>query len=188
MQRVWRKNNAVTYVLDMFSSKDKKRMNALYEPVRKARHAWSADDKAESWEPRRQYQYLGGSQGGSEASPSARMIDMASRQKCSIADIFLEYVTLKDVFEPMSKFTQYYACEEFVANSNSNRPDMKKKIFIPCQATDINARHRLLLDKNRKLAFTPGLLTTWHGNALLQRGNDRRYISCTWHKEKSFNP
>ena len=33
------------------------------------------------------------------------MIDMESRQKYSIADIFLEYVTLKDVFEPMSKFT-----------------------------------------------------------------------------------
>ena len=133
-------------------------MDALYEPTRKVHNMWISEDKAEHWVPQRQYQYLGGSQGGTEANPSARMIDMASRQKCSIVEILLEYITLKDVFGPMSKYTQYYACEKFVANSKSNGNDTKKKIFIPCQTTDINARHRLLPDKNRKWRFTPGRL------------------------------
>ena len=87
-RRVWRKN-AVTYVLNIFSLKDTKRMDALFEPTRKVHNMWKSDDKAEDWVPQRQYQYLGGSQGGTEASPSARMIDMASTQKCSIVEIFL---------------------------------------------------------------------------------------------------
>ena len=30
---------------------------------------------------------------------------------CTIADLFFEYATVKGIFEPMSKFTQHYACE-----------------------------------------------------------------------------
>ena len=159
-------------------------MDALFEPIRKVHNMWRSDDKAEDWVPQRQYQYLGGSQGGTEASPSARMIDMASRQKCSIVEIFLEYVTLKDVFEPMSKFTQYYANEELVTDSKSNSNDTKKKIFIPCQATDINARHRLLPDKNRKWRFTPGLLIAWHGILIYHgsKAGQKESARCYWRR------
>ena len=150
-------------------------MDALYEPTRKVHNMWISEDKAEHWVPQRQYQYLGGSQGGTEANPSARMIDMASRQKCSIVEILLEYITLKDVFGPMSKYTQYYACEKFVANSKSNGNDTKKKIFIPCQATDVNARHRLLPDKNRKWRFTPGLFIAWHCILIYHSGKAGQY-------------
>ena len=95
-------------------------MDALYE------QAWSVDENSGKWEKSCQYQYLRGSQGGSEAKPAACIVDKASRGKCTIADLFFEYVTVKGIFEPMSKFTQHYSCEEFVAPMNQSRnPDKK---------------------------------------------------------------
>ena len=80
----------------------------MYEPHRVVHKAWSADEKTGKWEPSRQYQYFGGSQGGYEAKPDASIVDKASRGKCNIYDLFFEYATVKGIFEPMIKFTQHY--------------------------------------------------------------------------------
>ena len=100
-------------------------MDDLYEPHRVVHKAWSAGEKAGKWESSRRYQYLGGSQGGSEAKPAAHIVDKASRVKCTIADLFFEYATFKGIFETMVKFTQHYACEEFVAPMNQSRNSNK---------------------------------------------------------------
>ena len=148
----------------MFSKKDKRRMDAMYEPQREVHKTWNADDMAESWKPSRHHTYLGGSQGGSEARPSAKLVVMATRG-CSIVYLFMEYATVKDIWKPMAKFTQYYACEEFVVprvNNTGRRTQGGKPNLIPCKANDPNARHRLKFDKNRKWKFTPGLMIAWH--------------------------
>ena len=93
-------------------------MDDLYDPHRVVHRSWSADEKSGKWETSRQYQYIGGSQGGSEAKPAARILDKASRGDCTIAECFFEYSTVKGIFEPMSKFTQHYACEELFAPTN----------------------------------------------------------------------
>ena len=73
----------------MFTKKKKKQMDALYEPHSVVQKAWSADKKARKWEPSRQYQYFGGSQGGSEAKPAARILDKASRGGLYYCRMFL---------------------------------------------------------------------------------------------------
>ena len=83
-------------------------MDAFYEPHKVVYTSWSADKKAVKWEPSRQYQYLEGSQGGSESNPAACIMDKSSKGKCTIANLFSEYATVKGIFEPMSKFNQYY--------------------------------------------------------------------------------
>ena len=93
-------------------------MDALYDPHRVLHRAWSDDEKAGKWDSSRQYQYIGVSQGGSEARSAVPIVDKASRGKCTIADLFFEYATVKGIFEPMSKFTQHYSYEEFVAPMN----------------------------------------------------------------------
>ena len=85
-------------------------------------------------------------------------------------DIFLEYVTLKDIFEPVSKYTQYYACKEYVSCTGNEDNTKTKKILKTCKATDPGARHRLIFDKNRKWKFTPGLMIAWHGILIYHGG------------------
>ena len=116
--RVWKTKSSVKYISEMFTKKGGKQLDALYEPHRVVHKAWSSDEKAGKWDPSRQYQYLGESQGGSEAKPAARIVDKASRGKYNIANFLFEYATVKGISEPMIKFTQNYACEEFVAPMN----------------------------------------------------------------------
>ena len=54
-------------------------MYALYDPHRVVHKSWGADEKAGKWEPSCQYQYIGGSQGISEAKPAACIVDKSSR-------------------------------------------------------------------------------------------------------------
>ena len=92
---------------------------------------------------------------------------MATRKEnpCSIVDLFLEYVTVKDVFEPMGRFTQHYACEEDVApiNANASSGAKKKENLQQCKETDSKARKRLKFDKQRTWNFSTGLFS---GDAL----------------------
>ena len=170
-RRVFKTKSSVQYVSEMFSSKEKRRLDAAYEPQREVHKAWSADNKAGSWKPSPHHRYLGGSQGGSDAKPSGKLVDMAIQNKCSIVDLFLEYATIKDIFQPMSKFTQYYACEEFVAPYNHcSRGSKSKPNLKPCKRSDPNARHRLKFDKKRMWKFTPGLLIAWHGILIYHGG------------------
>ena len=104
----------------MFTKNKKKQMYDLYDPHRVVHKAWSADEKAGKQEPSRQYQYLGGSEGGSESKPTARIVDKTSRGDCTISDLFFEYTTVKGILEPMSKFTQHYAYEGFVTPMNQS--------------------------------------------------------------------
>lgn len=68
-------------------------------------------------------------------------------------------MTVHDIFELISKYTQHYACEEFVAPDNQMESSKKKKeILKPCKPSDPKARHRLKFDKGRKWKFTPGLM------------------------------
>ena len=158
----------------MFDQKTKTRVDAELEPKRKVHKIWKANDEAESWEPSRQHTYLGGSQGGTEASPAAHMLETA-RKDCTITNLFLKYATVNKIFKPMAKFTQYYACEEWVAPAvssrpSSNRPPKKKMILKPCRATDPQKRHRLKFDKNREWKFNVGLMIAWHGSLVYHGG------------------
>ena len=47
-RRVFATKNSVTYISEMFSKKDKRRIDAMYEPQRKVHKTWNADDIAES--------------------------------------------------------------------------------------------------------------------------------------------
>ena len=73
--------------------------------------AWSEDEKAGKLDPSCQYQCLGGSQGQCEAKPADRIVDKVSREECTITNLLFKYSTVKGKFEPMSKFTQDYACD-----------------------------------------------------------------------------
>ena len=124
--RVCKTKSSVKYISEMFTKK-KKQMDALYEPHRVVHKSCSAEEKAGIWEPSCQYQYLGGSQGRSEAKPAVRIVDKSPRGKCTIDDLFFEYSTAKGIFEPMSKLNQYYACEEFFAPVNQSWDSNKKE-------------------------------------------------------------
>ena len=167
-RRIFNTKNNVRYISEMFTNKEKKRMQAIYEPKRAVHEAWSSDNKAEAWKPSRDHVFLGGSQGGSDARPSPKLVRMASRG-CSIVDLFFEYVTINDIWEPMAKFTQHYACEEFVATSVNGRKKSKPKLK-KCRADHPNARYRLIFDQNRRWRFTPGLMIAWHGILIYHGG------------------
>ena len=62
-------------------------MYALYDPHRVVHKSWGADEKAGKWEPSCQYQYIGGSQGISEAKPAACIVDKSSRGECTISGL-----------------------------------------------------------------------------------------------------
>lgn len=74
--RVWKTKSSVQYISEMFTTKQKKGMDALCEPQREVHKSWSADDKAETWKLSTHYQYLSGSQGGTEAKPSERNVQL----------------------------------------------------------------------------------------------------------------
>ena len=141
---IWKTKNSVIYISEMFTRKQKKEMDAQYEPQWNTHKNWQSDEKAGIWKPACNHQYLGGSQGGSDTKPAACLVDMATRKEnpCLIADLFIEYVTVKDVFELMGRFTQHYACEEDVApiNANASSGAKKKEILQPCKETDSKAR------------------------------------------------
>ena len=101
---------------------------------------------------------------------------------CTISDLFFEYAKVKGIFEPMSKSTEHYACEEFVTPMNQSRNSNKKENLKPCKASDPNARHRLKFDKQRKRKFTPGLMIAWHGSLIYHGGKaeDKECTSCYW--------
>ena len=120
-RRVWKTKSSVKYISEMFTKEKKNKMDALYDPHWVVHKAWSAGEKAGKWDPSRQYQYIGGSQGGSKSKPAARILDKSLRGKCTIAYLFFEYSIDKGILGPMSKFTQHYACEEFVALMNQSR-------------------------------------------------------------------
>ena len=131
-------------------------MDAMYEPQREVHNARNSDEKAEIWKPSCEHIFRGGSQGGSEARPSAKLVRMAS-PRWLIFDLFFEYARFKDIWEPMAKFTQHYACEKFVATSGNGRKKSNPKLK-PCRADHPNVWHRLIFDQNRTWTFTPGLM------------------------------
>ena len=94
---IWRKKNFVKYVSEMFSAKDKRRIDALNEHNRAVNKAWKCGSQMDDYHLPDEYKYFGGSQGGIESKPSAHIIDMVTNG-CSIVDLFLEYVSLSDVF------------------------------------------------------------------------------------------
>ncbi len=49
-------------------------MDAMYEPQREVHNARNSDEKAEIWKPSCEHIFRGGSQGGSEARPSAKLV------------------------------------------------------------------------------------------------------------------
>ena len=82
----------------------------------------------------------------------------------------------------MSKFTQHYACEEFVAPMNQSRNSNKKENLKLCKASDSNARHILKFDKQRKWKFTPGIMIAWNGSLIYHGGKagDKECPYCYW--------
>ena len=103
----------------MFSVKDKRRIDALNEHNRAVNKAWKCGSQMDDYHLPDEYKYFGGSQGGIESKLSAHIIDKVTNG-CSIVDLFLEYVSLSDVFEPMARYTQQYACEEYIAPFDNN--------------------------------------------------------------------
>ena len=84
----------------MFSVKDKRRIDALNEHKRTVNKAWKSGSQMDDYHLPDEYKYLGGSQGGIESKPSAHIIAKVT-YGYSIVDLFLEYVSITDAFEPI---------------------------------------------------------------------------------------
>jgi len=77
-RRIFDTKNSVRYIFEMFTNKERRRMDAMYAPQTEVHNAWNSDEKAETWKPRCDHIFLGGSQGGSEALPSAKLVRICS--------------------------------------------------------------------------------------------------------------
>ena len=154
--------HCASYISDVFATKTKKRVTIMEEPERNVHMMWSSDMDANSWLPAKAYNSLGGSQGGYDHGPAAKVLEVASKSG-TIVDICLLYSDL-DLWSSIAKNTEKYANDEWVVEvkEDKNGVTLKRPYFIACKSNDHNKHHCQNEVSNFK--FTTGYFIAWHGN------------------------
>ena len=170
----WDKPKSVIRVEEIWSWKEKRRLEAAAE-LKKALHPeWKTDNMAGEWTIPRSKQFSGPA-GGGIAGPTSRVteaVTSSSDELQSLAFLFLFFIPWV-LMEGIARESNNYALNDWAYETEAMDCDgnvKAKRVLRPCDSSHPGARHRISLSRTReKWEFTPAFVLSFMA-VLIQYG------------------